>query len=90
MPTKPIALMLVIVWNLCACVSHSNVRTPERVPDFGVLSGNWQGSFQAVSPTPNGPAIPFQINLRLVFAGGKAQVFTRDKEYVGRNLARPI
>jgi hypothetical protein len=79
MPTKPIALMLVLVWNLCACVPHSNVRTPERAPDFGVLSGIWQGSFQAVSLTPNGPAIPSQINLRLVFAGGKAQVFTREK-----------
>jgi len=77
--TKLIALMLVIAWNLCACVSNSNLRAPETVRDFGVLSGTWQGSFQAVSPTPNGPAILSQINLRLVFAGGKAQVFIKEE-----------
>jgi hypothetical protein len=78
MSLKLFALMFALLGNLCACASHYDLRSPESRKDFGVLAGIWQGSFQALSPTPAGPAIPTEINLRLIFKHGKAQVFTKE------------
>ena len=76
MSLKSLTLLFALLGNLCGCAS--GLRSPEP-RDFGVLAGTWQGSFKALSPTVAGAAVSTDINLRLVFAHGKAHVFTKEK-----------
>lgn len=61
----------------CASVRTSTTR--ESVPVLGILSGMWEGSFIAESPTLNCTSIPSTIVLRLVLEQGAARVFVNEE-----------
>jgi hypothetical protein len=79
MRTLPITLAtLFIAASACAVTVRASATgaAAEQAHGWSILEGSWEGSFEAVSPTPEGHSISSQVTIRLTFHNGSVRVFS--------------
>lgn len=75
--TTFLALTFFLAFPVCASVHVSEHQEPAK--DFSVLTGTWEGSFLATSPTPNAEPVSTEIILRLIFEQNVARIFVKNE-----------
>lgn len=69
---------LLITAVLCPFTASASAtgRAAETIAAPDVLEGSWEGSFEALSPTPEGHSISSSVTIRLTFSSEGARVFS--------------